>query len=349
MWPKKINKIHMKMRNKYILYVLGLLLLTGIGCGKYFPDERENIGGDSQYAQSLFEPILGRNNFYTPFYKGTTTYPTEFFIKNIRKRNGEPAPEFESILPVTVRKQSYTGTETSIEEIRAKQEVQNRPILDIGRYSGDITVWNTARSSFIRAIPDSGYLFDVEINNTGGRRFFRGLRLMPYRERPTEPNNREVNSGQELSPGVFTAGLFSVKGDSTNRYLSGGDLMVSMKKRDGADGKITFRFLDKNGQLMDPKLFAKTDWNNLVHGFNPVITSTGVTYDVVYPIPLVKTRTAYTTSDGNFARVIFAYQRVGFAGIIETATITFPFAIYETGNWEVLFQFVTDNPRFTND
>lgn len=337
------------MRNKNIVFVLGFVLATGLGCGKYFPEERENIGSNSQFSQILFEPILGRNNYYSPFYKGTTTYPTEFFVRNIRKRNGEPAPEFESILPVVVWKSAYTGTETTIDEIRAKQEVQNRPILDIGRYSGDITVWNTARSSFIRAIPDSGYLFDVEITNSGGRRFFRNLKLMPYRERPTEPSNREVNSGQELSPGVFSASLNNVKGDSTNRYLSGGDLMVSIKKREGADGKITFRFLDKDGKLMNPNLFSKTDWKNLVHGFNPVITSTGVTYDVVYPIPLVRIKTAYTTADGGMAKVAFRYQRVGFAGAIETASIEFPFAIYESGNWEVLFQFVTDNPRFTND
>jgi hypothetical protein len=49
------------------------------------------------------------------------------------------------------------------------------------------------------------------------------------------------------------------------------------------------------------------------------------------------------------ARTVFSYERIGFGGAIERATIEFPFAIYEPGNWEVIFQFVTDNPRFTND
>lgn len=336
--------------NKNTFSVIALFLIGSFGCGKYFPDERENIGKDSQYSQVLFEPILGRNNYYTPFFKGTTTYPTEFYIRNIRRRNGEPAPELESVLPVTVWKQVYTGTETSIEELRAKQEVQNRAILDIGKYSGDVIMWNTARSNFVRAIPDSGYLFDVEISNTGGRRFFKDLKLMPYRERPTEPSNRDIVSGHELTPGVYNATLFNVKGDSTNRYLSASDLLVSMKKIEGgAENKITFRFLDKNGRLINPALFAKTKWTGLVHGFNPNMTAAGVTYDVLYPIPLVKKKTGYTTGDGSMARTVFSYERIGFGGAIERATIEFPFAIYEPGNWEVIFQFVTDNPRFTND
>lgn len=339
-------------RNQYIFKIqaIGLLLLAGWGCGKNFPSERENIGFDSQYTQVLFEPILGRNTVYPVFYKGTTTFPTEFYIKNIRRRNGEPAPELESVLPVTVWKQAYTGSETTIQELRAKQEVQNRPVLDIAKYSGDIIVWNTARSSFIRALPDSGYLFDVEIVNSGGRRFFRDLKLMPYRERPSEPSNRDASSGQELSPGVHAAVLLNVKGDSTGRILSSGDVLVSMKKVEGSnDSKLTFRFLDKNGNPMNPNLFSKTNWNKLVHGFNPKITATGVTYDVLYPIPLVKIKTDYTTGDGNGAFAIFSYDRVGFGGVITTAYIGLPFAIYESGNWEVLFQFVTDNPKFSND
>ncbi|MGC4235687.1 MAG: DUF5007 domain-containing protein [Niabella sp.] len=329
---------------------IGVLFMAAWGCDKYFPEERENIGLDSQFTQTLLEPILGRNTSYSSFFKGTTTYPTEFYIRNIRRRNGEPAPELQSVLPVTVWKDAYTGEETSIEEIKAKQEVQNRPVLDIGKYSGDIVIWNTARSNFIRAIPDSGYLFDVEISNTGGRRFFRDFKLMPYRERPTEPSNRDAASGQELSPGVFGATLSAVRGDSTNRILSGGDLLVSMKKIEGSsDSKITFRFLDKNGNLINPNLFAKTNWNGLLHGFNPVITNTGVTYDVLYPIPLVKLPTRFTTSDGERTFVIFSYERRGFGGAIETASIYFPFAIYESGHWEVLFHFVIDNPKFSND
>ncbi|HTG56172.1 MAG TPA: DUF5007 domain-containing protein [Niabella sp.] len=332
--------------------IVVLLILIGLGwsCDKYFPEERENIGEDSQYTQELFEPVLGRNNSYSVFFKGTTTYPATFQIKNIRRRNGEPAPELQSILPVTVWKNAYTGKETSLEELKAKQEVQNRPVLEVAQYSGDIIMWNTARSNFIRALPDSGYLFDIEVSSSGGRRFFRDLKLMPYRERPTEPSNRDATNGHELSPGVFAASLLNVKGDSTNRYMSSGDLMISMKRMEGSnDSKITFRFLDKNGQLINPNKFSKTNWNNLVHGFNPVITSTGVTYDVLYPIPLVKIKTEYTTTDGDRAVVTFSYERIGFGGVIETAIIRFPFAIYESGNWEVLFQFVTDNPKFSNE
>jgi hypothetical protein len=112
---------------------------------------------------------------------------------------------------------------------------------------------------------------------------------------------------------------------------------------------ITFKFLDTLYNEMNPKLFANTNWPGLIHGFNMVMTDTSVTYKVAFPVPLVAVPTRYTSLDGSRARVTFGYSRLGFGGAREDASFGLDFAIYEKGDWEIVFAFKNDNPKFSND
>ena len=112
---------------------------------------------------------------------------------------------------------------------------------------------------------------------------------------------------------------------------------------------LTFKFLDTLFQPIDPALFSTTNWDGLLHGFNMSMTKTSVTYQVAYPIPLVELPTRYTSPDGKRARVLFSYSRNGFGGAKEDAVLGLDFAIYEPGNWEIVFAFKNDNPKFKND
>jgi len=334
-----------------------LIAATAVSCDKYLPKERETVGPDSQFTVEVYEPVLGRTNFFTDnFYRGSTTFPSDFKIVNTRRRNGDPAPELTDIFPVKIWKQAYTGDETSLAEIEAKRQISYRPLIEVSPHSGAITVWSEAKSAFLRSLPDSGYLFDVELSNSGGRRYFRDLKLMPYRERPYEPSNLNAITGQPTANGVTPSVMTLVKGDSTNRYLSFLDVDVYIRKI--SDGEIpamttgqslTFRFLDKNFKPMDPALFSGTIWERVVHGFDMVKTNTSVTYQVAYPIPAIEKPTRFTTSDGRRARALFGFSRLGFGGAREDATFGLDFAIYEPGDWEIVFAFKNDNPKFTND
>lgn len=344
------NIVH--SRRFYLVAVV--VVLAANACKKYLPKERETVGADSQYTIDVYQPVLGRTTFYTNnFYQGSTTYPSDFKIVNPRRRNGAPAPELTDIFPVMVWKKAYDGKEKSVAEIEAKRVKQYRPLLEIGPHSGAFTMWAEAKSAFIRSQPDSGYLFDVELSNSGGRRFYRNLKLMPFKERPYEPSNYNASTGQPTSNGVYPSFLSNVKGERTNRYLGYNDIDVFIRKVAEANvpatNTLTFRFLDTLYNPIDPAKFAETDWDNLVHGFEKVMTATGVTYKMAYPIPAVEIPTRYTTSDGRRARARFGYSRIGFGGSRETALLGLDFAIYEPGNWEIVFAFKNDNPKFIND
>lgn len=334
--------------------IAGLAVLAVSACKKYLPKERETVGADSQYTIDTYQPVLGRTTFFTDnFYQGSTTYPSDFKIVNPRRRNGDPAPELSDVFPVMVWKQTYDGNEKSIAEIEAKREIQYRPLFEIGPHSGAFILWAEAKSAFVRSQPDSGYLFDVELSNSGGRRFYRNLKLMPIKERPYEPSNHNASTGQPTSNGVFATVLSNIKGAASNRYLSYNDIDVYIRKiiKAGvpATNTLTFRFLDTLYNPIDPALFAETDWDNLVHGFNKAMTSTGVTYKMAYPIPAIEVPTRFTSSDGRRAKVRFGYSRLGFNGGRESAVLGLDFAIYEPGDWEIVFAFKNDNPKFIND
>lgn len=349
------NKLFQNTLPLKSLLVMLLVLVAAVSCKKYLPEERETVGEDSQFTVDLLQPVLGRTTYFSnTFFKGSTTFPADFKIVNLRRRNGDAAPELSDVFPVKVWKNAYDGTETSLAEIEAKRQVQNRPIFEIGPHSGEFIMWGEARSSFIRSQPDSGYLFDVELSNSGGRRYFRNFRLMPLKERPYEPSNFNNITGQPQSNGVYPSQVNNVKGASKDRYLSFFDVDVFIRKRiepnkTGKNNSLTFKFLDTLYKPLNPALFATTDWANLVHGFNMKMTDSSVTYNVAYPVPLVELPTKFTTPDGKRSRVRFGYSRLGFGGARENATFGLDFAIYEPGDWEIVFAFKNDNPKFTND
>jgi len=343
-----------KIKNSGSITILFLcVVMISVSCNKYLPEDRETVGEDSQFTVDMYQPVLGRTTFFTDnFFKGSTSFPASFKIVNPRRRSGEPANELTDVFPVKVWKKAYDGNEKSLAEIEAKREIQNRPIFEMSPHTGALTMWAEARSAYIRSQPDSGYLFDIELSNSGGRRYYRNMKLMPLRERPYEPSNYNPISGQPLSNGVFPSVVSNIKGVATNRYLSFYDVDVYIRKLEGTgvtSNSLSFKFLDTLFNPIDPALFSNTDWPNLVHGFDMKMTATGVTYNVAFPIPLVELPTRYTTPDGRRSKVQFGYSRLGFGGRKEDALLGLDFAIYEPGSWEIVFAFKNENPKFTND
>lgn len=350
-----MNKKKIISKNNYLAMAGGLALLTiiFISCNKYLPEDRETVGADSQFTQTVYEPVLGRTTLFSEnFYQGSTSFPATFTIINPRRKNGDAAPELTDLFPVKVWKETYTGEESSLAEIEDKREIQNRPLFEIFPHSGQLAMWAEAKSSFIRTQPDSGYTFDVELTNSGGRRFYRNMSLKPFKERPYEPSNIDPITGQTYSNGISPTQL-NIKGINKERYLGSYDVEVYIRKRE-LSGKTTntlrFMFLDSLYKPMDPKLFSSTDWDNLVHGFNMKMTDSSVTYDVAYPIPLVNLQTRFTSpGSGRLASVKFTFPRLGFGGFRDDGLVRLDFAIYEPGDWEIVFAFKTDNPKFKND
>ncbi|MFT4092245.1 MAG: DUF5007 domain-containing protein, partial [Niabella sp.] len=106
-----ITNTNFKIRVTLLLSFCMLLY----SCGKFLPEERQNIGSDALFNQTTFQPVLGRTTQYGDiFYAGSTTFPVEFKIINpLRVSTGETATELTDIYPVTVWTEAYTGDETS--------------------------------------------------------------------------------------------------------------------------------------------------------------------------------------------------------------------------------------------
>lgn len=333
----------------YLIALLAVMSLALSSCKKYLPTDREEVGTDSRFTQDIYEPVLGRNTLFSNnFYQGSTSYPVTFKIVNPRRFNGEPAPELLDTFPVTVWKEAYTGTEQSIAEIDAERGTEYHALWEVRPHSGQFEMWAEAKSTFVKAYPDSGYIFDVEMASSGGRRYFRNLKLRPYRERPFEPSNLDPITGQATSVGVYPSSVVNMQGSQTGRYLSGADVDVFFHRL-GDGNKLTFMFLDTLYHPMNPAQFKLTKWESLVHGFNMTKTDTSVSYDVAYPIPLTGRETSFTTQDGSRAHVDFSYDRLGFGQIREVSDLTLDFSIYEPGNWVIIFAFKTETPKFTDD
>src|SRR5690606_23925377 len=110
-----------RLFSRQTCYVLVVFAAAFMACKKYVPQERNTVGSDSQFTIDLYEPYLGRTTYFTNnFFKGSTTYPADFKIVNVRRVTGEPAPELTEPFPVKVWKKAYSGLEKSIEEIEAK-------------------------------------------------------------------------------------------------------------------------------------------------------------------------------------------------------------------------------------
>lgn len=333
-------------------YVLVLFVASAIACKKYLPQERNTIGADSQFTIDLYEPYLGRTTYFTNnFFKGSTTFPADFKIVNVRKVTGEDAPELTEEFPVQVWKAAYTGLETSLAEIEAKRVIEYHPLLEMSPHTGNITFWAAGRSNFIQPQPDSGYLFDVELSNSGGRRFYRNLKLKPLRESPTIPTNINALTGQPIRENFGISVISNIVGAKDDRRsLGSGDVDVYIRKIQPSTGNtLTFRFLDTLFRPLNPSIFNTTDWANLVHGFDMQKTDTYVKYNVAYPIPLTNTPTKYTGGGTTTAAVRFTYSRLGFGGARINSVFGLNFAIFDPGDWEIVFAFKTDVPKTSDD
>lgn len=343
------------MISKYVkLLLAGLVVILLYSCDKYLPDVSANLEDDMVFTKTTYRPVLGRTILFdNNFNIGSSSWPLDFKLMGLRHTDGTPAPELTQKRPVKAWIEAYTGEEKSLAEIKEKREIVYEPVFQIREHSGELIVWGSASSSFIRCEPDPGYLFDIEVSNSGGRRYFRNMKLIPQRERPYEPNNFDPVTGTDTLGYIHPLSVREMIGDSSSFAITPDEIHVFIHKLDTVFFKntntITFRFLDSSFHPINPNRFNQTDWKNLVHGFDMEKTDHYVRYKVAYPIPLINYPTQYTNSAGDRAHTVFSYDRIGYGGFRETAVMVLDFAIYEEGNWAIDFLFTGDSPRFNDE
>lgn len=347
----KITRYHL------LPLALALPLLWVGGCKKMLPTDVDPFSPKATYTTTTFMPILGRTTVFTGIFNPDNSgLPFNFKIVNVRTADGHPSDAPTKKMPVLVWKKGYTGQEKTVAEIEAKREMEEHPLWEVRPKSGEFILWQMADSLLLKQQPDSGYLFDVEVRNSGGGKDFKNLRLMPYRMQAYSPYEFDQVTGIQKTEtdGNITQlfynhpGLSNVISAATEKGIRPIDTRVYFHKV-GDGNTLSFKFLDKDSAVIDPAKFNLTKWDELLHGFNKRQTPEKVTYDVAFPIPLVKLITKYTTGDGASAQVVFGYNRIGYGGIRQDAYISYAFNLYQKGDWEMVIHFTKDNPKFEND
>lgn len=345
------------------------------GCKKLYdlPDAKEYLSPNINYQNKTLEPVLGRTSLLGSFNSDNSTLPLTFEIVNARYGDGRPVTDIFQTRPTYVWTAAYDGREESLAEIEAKRKLEDRPLFEV-RESGQFIMWGSSSDDLIAPRPaDSSDLvqdvrfFDLKVSNTGGEMLLTDFRLVPWRERPYSPSTdinpytggvapdptdvRNPNKRDYIRPNI----LFNVIGATSNRPMQSDDqikdIVVYIRPVENATGTNTLRFAfhGPDGTPINPALFNETKWQTLVHGFNMQITNEYVQYDVAYPIPLVALNTQYTSNNGTNARAEFSYSRRGFGGNTSVGGFGLDFAIYRAGNWEVVFHFRNELPKFEDE
>lgn len=373
---KSTNVMHNILRYRVVLFLT--LMVAFSGCRKIFdlPDEKDYLSTRMTYGTTEFTPTLGRLNLSTGIFNpDNSSFPMTFEIINPRFGDGRSAEDMLAMKPVLVWEKEYTGFETSLAEIEAKRKLENHPIVEVRKNSGDIIVWNSATSEIFKPRDSINYpqdirYFDVKVKNSGGTRIIKNLSIIPWREVPYFPAddiNRFSGKPNTTTPNGNTLvhnypTIFGMIGEGTNVELEAngggqrGVVYTYIRKVPGGSGNsLRFKFLNKDSVAIDPAKFNETKWDQLVHGFNMEKTKEYVKFDVAYPIPVARIPTRFTsggvssTFGGSTAHVEFVYSRIGFGSQREQGAIIQDFAIYEKGDWEVVFHFKTVNPKFENE
>lgn len=329
-----------------------ILGVFGSCMDKFLPESLDAFDPEANFTETVYRPNLGRNSLMTNnFAGGNSTLPFTFEITSIKRFDGSDAPELTDLFPVKIWKTPYLGTETSLQEIEEKREIEYRSLFQVRKHSGEFMMWANANSSFVLCDPDSSYLFDVLATNSGGYAYTSRMRLIPIREVDYEPNNIDLETGLQTQEFVHPLNVFNVRSSNTGLSFQPEQVRVYFREileNEAAEKTLTFRFLKADYTPIDPAKFKLTDWGNLVHGFNMERTDEYVRYKVAYPIPLLNAVSKYTNTAGDKAQVRFAYDRVGLSGFREQSYIDLDFAIFREGHWEIIFVFEGNGPLFTD-
>lgn len=358
-------------RNGFFTWLV-LLCMCLNSCKKLYnlPDEKEFLSVNLTYDSKSFYPILGRTTLMGTINTDHSTTPLHFEIINPRYGDGRPYDDLFQVKPVYQWISRYDGTEKSLAEIEAKRKLVNRPLFEVDS-TGTFILWNSSTNELIEPrSKDSVDLvqniryFDLKVSNSGGSTIIKDFMVLPWRVQDYEPFSDKNPYDGEVAPDpadpnnpkkksyIWPSHMNDVYGESSNQLLQTNDefkdLVIYIRPFKGGNGhNLRFVFLDKDGNTMNPDNFNETNWNELVHGFNMKKTVNYVQYDVAYPIPLTNYLTKYT--NGSSAQVDFAYSRKGFGGGLITAHFGLDFKIFTKGDWEVVFHFQRENPRFDNE
>jgi hypothetical protein len=348
--------MQVKVLNLLQVVALGWLAFMLGGCYKNMvPDETDFFSNNMSYSRNTFPVNQGQANVYAFIFNADySTQPLDFSIERVRHEDSSNAPELLKEITVKQWTKDYTGLEKTIAEIEAKRSEVKRPVLDIREHSGEIFFWNADTSQ----VKKGKYWFDIRVRNKGGEKVFKNMLLEVRMARPYDPFEFDDANGarKALDKGGITHPDVSGVVDRLNLNIPRDSVNVYFQKRGVRGNTLTFKFFDKDSLPIKFSKFNTTKWDSLKYrsgmlgqdvtfGFNRKMNadSTAVTYDITNPYPVL----ADVSGNTEKAYIKFEYNRVSF-GRRYDASIGLNLAVYEPGEWDVIFKFKV-SPKFEND
>jgi hypothetical protein len=385
----KVNNVMQNtIRYKAFVLLVAVVAFSGCRKLYNLPDEKNYLSTQADYTTKDFQPILGRTSLTNNIFSSSnSSFPITFQIINPRFGDGRDASDMLAVKPTLVWTSEYTGKETSLAQIEAKRHLENHPMFET-RGNGDFIFWYTATRDIIKpadtvVYPQDKRYFDIKISNSGGTRFIRNLSLSYKIDQPYFPNSdyniitgkpNTTTPGGKILKRQYVQSVSYIRNVNTNAFMNGQDpntglIYLYIRKFVDPTGnpaaighRLRIKFLDKDSVEINPGKFNATKWIDQIHGFTPdgsqpgyVQTATYVEYNVAYPIPLATIPSKFNTggvantNGGSTAHAEFSFTRTGFGNVRETGVLGQDFAIYEKGDWEIVFHFKTANPKFVND
>lgn len=335
--------------------LLSILEVMGVSCmDNFLPEEKDAFDRDVNFTTTLFTPTMGHTTFYTGIFStAQSTLPLTCEITDMMHYDGTPAPELEEYYPVRVWKKPYLGTEKTIEEINAKRGTEYRRLFDVRKNSGELVMWSEANSGILRCQPDSGYVFNMKISNSGGYKVMKKMRLMPIREVDFEPSIYDPETGLAIAEyvGAESSNMRYENTDNSSsviQLVEPGDIHIYFREnKDKKDSStsLSISFYDPSWNVINPSRFNETNWKNMFQaGFLKEVSSEEVIWNMAYPLPLFNGKTNYTDSSGQKASAQFKTSVVTKYGYRRYYSFMFEFAIYKEAHWEMLIHFAKGMP-----
>lgn len=217
--------------------VIALFLLVVIGCKK-LPDG--HLSSLIRYEVQPFQIQQGRTDVSSSLNSEGSSKPFTVKLLNIYDREtGQNVTDiFSTAYPTKIWTALYNPKiDTTLEMINAKRTDVMLPAIAINAMSGQIEA-----NPLTENLPLGKYKFDLEIENSAGRRIYPNIGEFDLIAAPTF----EI-------PLVRSTVAMKVGNESVTTTIPSNNTHIQVTRVGNQEDKIIVRFLDKNGAVFDPR------------------------------------------------------------------------------------------------
>jgi hypothetical protein len=261
------------MKNIKLLYgSLAVVLILALGACS---SDEGFISDNITYSQNPFNVTQGRVVISNSIVDDGSTLPLRVKLLSVRnKATGEEANELMQDYETTVYRSQISKFDTTFELVQAKLEKKMWPVFNVNEVGGQLQF-----SPETVNVPPGEYTFDVEISNDSGKKIIKDICTI----RVFEGNPVPAVGGQLLA-------YKQILNDDEEEIIVTDYPPYSIQTtyEDSEENIINFRFVDKDGDMIDPVKF----------GFREFIREQGTDYKFSDAAPWLKGSPKTVSNDG---------------------------------------------------